>query len=68
MSEVQVLTGEVAGYTTVDSPEHAGSPNINTDMLRPRSAFWLRGSSGRGGSAGVARAGGAAVGSSCQSA
>jgi hypothetical protein len=43
MSEVHILTGEVAGYTTVDSPEHAGSPNINTDVLRPRSAFWLRG-------------------------
>lgn len=43
MAEVHVLTGEIAGYTTVQSPEHATSPNINTDVLRPRSAFWLRG-------------------------
>ncbi|MDQ2651907.1 MAG: hypothetical protein M3Z20_02585 [Chloroflexota bacterium] len=43
MAEVHVLTGEIAGYTTVKSPERAPSPNINTDVLRPRSAFWLRG-------------------------
>jgi hypothetical protein len=43
LSDVHVLTGEVAGYTTVKSPEHAPSPNITTDVLRPRSAFWLHG-------------------------
>jgi hypothetical protein len=43
MSEVHGLSGEIAGYTTVESLEHAASPNINTDVLRPRSAFWLHG-------------------------
>ncbi|MCA9880777.1 MAG: hypothetical protein KC442_23430 [Thermomicrobiales bacterium] len=39
--EVHVLEGAVAGFTTVDSPEHAGAPQRNTSVLRPRSAFWL---------------------------
>ena len=43
MSDVYVLSGEIAGYTTVDSPAHAASPTITTEVLRPRSAFWLRG-------------------------
>ncbi len=45
MAEVHALTGEIAGYTTVDSPEHVNSRNITTDVLRPRSTFWLHGQS-----------------------
>lgn len=41
--EVHVLEGAVAGFTTVDSPEHAAAPQRNVDVLRPRSAFWLEG-------------------------
>ena len=43
MADIHALTGEIGGYTTVDSPEHAGSPRITIDVFRPRGAFWLRG-------------------------
>ncbi|MEZ4564751.1 MAG: hypothetical protein R2853_18630 [Thermomicrobiales bacterium] len=43
MAQVHVLTGTIAGYATVAAPEHAASPHITTEVLRPRSAFWLRG-------------------------
>lgn len=43
MADIQVVTGAIASFETVQVPERAAAPNINSTTFRDRAAFRLDG-------------------------